>query len=46
MKKSRLTDKHEQAILKITTAWQIQSNFEDLVNEKYCQVSSKKKKKL
>lgn len=46
MKKSRLTDKHVQAELKITTARQIQSNFGDLVNEKCCQVSSKKKKKL
>lgn len=43
MERSRSTDKHVQAILKITTAQQIQLNFEDLVNEKRCQVSLKKK---
>lgn len=46
MERSRSTDKHVQAILKITTAQQIQLNFEDLVNEKRCQVSLKKKNYL
>jgi len=34
--KSRLTDKHVQLILKITTAGEIQLNFKDFINEKCC----------
>lgn len=40
--RSRLTDQHLQSILKIATAQQIEPNFEDLVKEKRCQVSSEK----
>ena len=40
--RSRLTNQHVQSILKIATAQQIHPNFEDLVHDKRCQVSSKK----
>lgn len=40
--RSTITDQHLQSILKITTANEIEPNFDDLVNEKRCQVSSKK----
>lgn len=39
VERSRLTDKHVQAILKTTTAQQIQPNFQYLVNGKCCPVS-------
>lgn len=40
--RSRLTDQHVQSILKVTAANDIQPNFEDLIKDKRCQVSSKR----
>jgi hypothetical protein len=40
--RSRLTDQHLSSILKIRTAQDIQPNYDDLLRDKRCQVSSKK----
>ena len=43
--RSRLSDQHLSAILKITSAQDLKPNVEDLVNSKRYQVSSKKNNK-
>lgn len=40
--RSRLTDQHLSSILKIASAQHIQPNFDNLLCEKRCQISSKK----